>query len=466
MGHRGNTGRCWLAVALLGLGAGGAAAQHPAAVKVQELFEQARPHAEAVLGARLERAPQFRCVSADEYQRQPDPDLEAYLRYRYGKTGADAFARAVEVTRYVAAGAAVARHAEGTDVIFVLPENLAAIASWDPGLKGANSLAFLQLALVHETMRMVLDSRYHLAKMRGDCRDAEEFLAFQAVVEGRAHWLTMEVARKMGTARTFPLLSRCLLHVPDTAPDPALRAMSQTALRQRCWALTAGAEFFNRLHDKRLADAERRAFTRPPRQLRWIEKPDLYIRAEQSNRRDLAAVLRTLEPALPANEWAAAQQAFTPAMVKQVGALLLEKQRAERAVGTWDEGRSLVWVSRQDARRQVAVSVVRHETAAGARSYFGFAVDLQRKQDALTEKCPGPKIRVLDSKATSLKIAGADEAVRNDKRMLYGEGSEPIPVSMVLARSGDVVVECSWHGLSAEPEWAERVVQAVLSGTK
>ena len=96
MGYRSNSDRWWLAVGFLCLSAGGAAAQHPAAAKVQELFEQARPHVEAVLDARLERPPQFRCVGADEYQRQPDPDLEAYLLYRYGKAGADTFTRAVE----------------------------------------------------------------------------------------------------------------------------------------------------------------------------------------------------------------------------------------------------------------------------------------------------------------------------------------------------------------------------------
>src|SRR5262249_35064678 len=159
--------------------------------------------------------------------------------------------------------------------------------------QSANSPAFLQLALVHEVARFVLDQRYGLARRRGDCRDREEFVAWQAVLEGRAQWATAEVARRLGTQATFPLLAARSRYVPDAGPDPALRTYSQTAIQVRAWAYAQGLVFFNYLHDKRLADVEKRAFTRPPRQVRWLEKPELYLRAEQSNRPDLAAALRT-----------------------------------------------------------------------------------------------------------------------------------------------------------------------------
>src|SRR5205823_6135804 len=104
-----------------------------------------------------------------------------------------------------------------------------------------------------------------------------------------------------------------------------------------------------------------------------------------------------------------------------------------------------------------AVSLVRHASEAGAKIYFGFAVDLQRKQDQLAGGSCAPSVRVLDSKATAVKLPGFDEAVRNDKRVQYGSAGEPLTVSTLLARAGDVVVECSWYGLAAETEWASRV---------
>ncbi len=441
-------------------------APQPGAGKAADLFAQARPHLEAVLGIKLERVPQLRIVPVAEFQRLPDPELEASLHWLFPDLKGDAFHRAAEVVRYVAATATVARHVEGSGTIHVLAENLPAIAGWDARLEQVNSPAFLQLALVHETVRLVLEQRYDLARRRRECRDAEEFLALQAMLEGRASWITLRVAQRLGTQAHFGLLAECYLRVPDLAPDPALRTMSQLALRQRHWAATHGLAFFDHLQEKGLADAEQRAFTRPPRVTRWVERPDLYVRAEQSKRTDLATALRALADTLPRAEWSGAQQAWTPAMVRQVAGLLGERERADRAVAAWDEGRSLVWTLRQDPRKQVALSLARHATEAGARTYFGFAVDLQRKQDQMAGSSCAPAIRVLESKATALKLPGFDEAVRNDKRVQYGSAGEPIAVSTLLARVGNLVVECSWYGLPAETEWASRVAASALAACR
>src|SRR5207248_6230747 len=129
------------------------------------------------------------------------------------------------------------------------------------------------------------------------------------------------------------------------------------------------------------------------------------------------------------------------------------------------EGRTLVWVQCGRPDRQVALNVVRHDSVAGARSYFNFAVDLQRKQDTLPPGTCGPMIRVLESKSTALALDGFDEAVRSDKRIAYGNG-EPMAVSQLMARAGDLVVECTWHGPAADAALAERLAQAVRTAAK
>ncbi len=468
MKRRGKSGRYALAALALCLVSGPAQAQERTplgADKIAELFAQARPHLEAVLGAPLPKQPRFQLVTAEQMARLPDPDLLACLRWQFPDVKPDELPRAFHVARHVAAGAAVARLDEGSDVINVVVENLPAIARWDPSLAQVDSPAFLQLALVQEAARLVLDQRYGLAKRRARCESAEEFLALQAVVEGRCQWLTRQVARRLDSEAIFPLLAERYLRVPDLAPDPALRTMSQLPLRQLFWAQAHGLAFFNHLQEKGLPEAEKRAFLHPPRLARWIERPDLYIRSERTDERDLAAALRSLDKALPAEEWVSLLQPWTPSMVRQVGALMGERARAERAVAAWYEGCSLVWTPRRGSPHHVALSVVRHENAQGARTYFGFAVDLQRKQDGLDDKSCGPPIRVQESKASSVKLSGIEEAVRFDKRMQYGAGSTPIPVSTLLARVGDLVIEVSWHGLPPDLAWAERLVPAVLTAT-
>jgi hypothetical protein len=469
MRRAGKTGSCTFAVligCLAGTPVGAQQVQHPGAARVPDLFAQAQPHLEAALGGKIQRLPEFRILTAAEFQRLSDPELEASLHWLFPELKDEAFARAAVVVRYVASLATVARHIEGGDVIHVLPDNLPTIAAWDTGLAAVNEPAFLQLALVHEVARLALERRYDLARRRHACRDAEEFFALQALVEGQAAWLTREVARKLDTEGHFPLLAQRYLRIPDNAPDPALRTMSQLSLRKRHWASTQGLAFFEHLHAKGLADAEQRAFTRPPRLTGWVERPELYVRAEQAKRTDLATALRALEGTLPAGDWSVVQQPWTAEMVRQVAALVGEKARAERAVAGWDEGRSLVWALRKDAGKQVAVSLARHQTEAGARTYYGFAVDLQRKQDEMAGGSCAPTVRMLESKATAVRLPGFDEAVRNDKRMQYGAGGPPVAVSTLLARSGDLVIEFSWYGLPVEMDWASRVIGAALAASR
>jgi hypothetical protein len=431
-----------------------------------QLFEPLRPHLEAALGARLETLPQIRLVGTPQLLQVRDFDLDAHLRWHFPQLQGDTLTTTRQVARQIVAQATIAQYVEGTDVILAVPDALPRIAKWDESLAAVDSPALLQLALVHQMVRFHLDRHYNLGKLRAACHDGEEHQALLAVVEGRALAVTRQVAARMGQEALFPLLAQCYLHVPDEAPDPGLRAVSQTALRQRYKACVQGAKFYAYLAEAGLSDVEQRVFGRLPRQQRALDRPDLWLRALEKDRPDLASVLQSLENGLPADEWQPLQQTWTPAMLAQVAAMLgAGCERVDKFEATWDEGRSLIWSNRRNPMQQVALTVVRHESAAAARSYFGFAVDLQRKQDVLNPGSCGPAIRVVESQSTAAQLDGFDEAVRNDKKIQFG-GSEPTAVRLLLARAGDLVVECSWHGVAPEPGLAERLLQAVRAGAK
>jgi hypothetical protein len=443
------------------------AALAPLGTPANELWVPLRPHIEAVLGTRLEGMPQIRSVSPAQLLAVPDADLDAHLRWRFPHLRGDTLTANRQVARQVVASAQVAQHLEGSDVILVLPDAPPRIARWDESLAAADTPALLQLALVHETVRFLLDRRYNLGKLRAACRDGEEQQALLAVIEGYAQWVTHKVAIRLGCEATFPLLARRFQYVPDEAPDPGMRAVSQTALRDRQRAYLEGENFYGVLEEAHLTDIEAHVFARLPRQGRSIARPDLWLRALQKNRPDLASVLLSLESALPAAQWQTMQQTWTPAMLGQVAAMLgVPRERALQLEATWDEGRSLIWSHRQRPDQQVALSVVRHETSAAARAYFGFAIDLQRKQDSLTPGSCGPAICVAESQSTPVTLEGFDEAVRNDKKIQYGAGNEPIAVHLLLARACDLVVECTWYGANAEAGLAERLAQAVRAAAK
>jgi hypothetical protein len=443
--------------------------QQPAAPPVAnpyaELFDKARPHLEAVLRDRFDGL-QFSTATAAQLPRVPDADLDAHLRWHFPHLQGTTLAKTREVARQVVATATVAQYAEGHNVIVVVPDNFEKIAAWDPELARVNSAEFVQLALVYEAVRAHLDQRFNLAKLRADCCDAEDFAALQALVDGRAYEVCRRVAERLGTQALVPLLAQRWLRVPDEVADPSLKAASQTYLHGRAAAATRGAAFHNALWDAALKDVEGEIFTARPRQLSAVARPARWLGSRFKQQPSLAEVLRPLEGTFPGADWQPMQQSWTPAMLGQVAAMLgAPKERVEKAAASWYEGRTLVWLQRGRPDRQVALSVVRHDGEAGARSYLGFAVDLQRKQDTLPPGTCGPTIQVVESKMTSLRLEGFDEAVRNDKRIRLGAG-EPVPVSVLLARSGELVVECTWHGGTADAATAERLVQAVRAGAR
>jgi hypothetical protein len=436
----------------------------PAPNAYAELFENARPHLEAVLGGPLDVVPRFSTATPQQLLRVPAPDLDAHLHWHFAHLQGATLERTRQVARQIAVSATIAQYVEGKDVIVVVPDNPEKIAAWDESLTQVNTPAFVQLVLVYEVLSYHLDHVYNLARLRADCHDAEEYHALQAIAQGRAQWVTWQVAEKLGSQALVPLLAQRFLHVPDEAPDPSLRAASQTYLQGCNRACVRGMAFFMELQQAGIR--EEMVFARLPRQLTLVTRPQAWIRALEANRPDLASVLSPLEGMLPPAEWQPIQQTWTPAMLGQVAGLLgAPRERVEKVAATWDEGRTLLWTQRNHPERQVALSVVRHETAAGARAYFGFAVDLQRQEDALPPGTCGPAIHVVQSKSTSVALEGFDEAVRNDKQIQFG-GGQPVPVNLLLTRTGALVVECTWHGTAADPVLAQRMVEAVQAGAR
>jgi hypothetical protein len=430
-----------------------------------ELFAQALPDVEAVLGEKLNPCPTFRTVTFSQLVQTPDFNLDAYIRLHFPQLQGETLARARQVARVVAARASLAHYVEGDGAIVLAPENAAKIAAWSEEVKDAQSQAFLQLAMVYQAVRMHFDRKYAIARLRGDCRDADELDALEAVVAGRAQAVTAKVAQRLGSGAHAPLLPTVLLHVPDDAPDPLLKTVSQTALRRNHRCCMAGWNFFNAIEEKGVHDCEAAVMGRLPRQMATVMQPGIWVRCLQAHQLDLAEVLRSLENSLPVNEWAATQQSWAPTMLEQAAAMLgAPRERAERIGETWFEGRTLVWADRSSPDRQIALTAVRHINTAGALAHFGFILDFERKQDAAAASC-GLAIHVTDSKTTPLQLVGFDEAIRCDKHVAFGD-AQARPMSSILARSGDLVLELTVNGQTADAALVEKLLASARVGAR
>jgi hypothetical protein len=430
-----------------------------------DLFAQARPHLEAVLGYRLEPLLNFQVVTPEKLKKliaQYHPELAELIRWQFPDLQGEARNRAWQAACSSVFRTTAAMHVPGSRLIVVVPGNLAAISQWDSSLARINSPEFLQLAIVRETMRFLLDDKYHIAHLRKHCRDGDACQALQAVIEGRTLQVTENVARRLGTEEWFPLLTRCYLHVPEPAGDTDQQRVSYHIIKAMHWSGENGLAFFHYLEEHGIGNAPDIVFAEPPQQTGWITRPEFYVKARIAHRRDLATVLAQLPP-FPVAGWKAFQQPWTAAMVCQVANLLGEKERAAKVLVGWDEARSLVWTSGSPSGGQVALSVVRFENPGAAQAYFGFAIDLQRKRDTLLGK-GGTAGGVVEAHSGNVPLQGAEEAVRSDRRIQLSAETPTIPMTVLLARSGDLVFEWNWHGLPADMAWAQRCLDCFFAG--
>src|SRR5260370_36378607 len=191
-------------------------------------LEHVRPELEKFMGL----VPRLPILQPLVLPREGDPDVAACVKWRWPHLKDDALARALQDAEAVTASATVARLVEGTNVILIRPENQKIIAGWNMDLAKADSPDFFKLALIHETVRYVLDSRYDIAKRRQACQNAEDWFALEGLIEGRAQWVTRQLARKLGMEESFPLLAERFIHVPDQDRDPPLRTISESVVHR------------------------------------------------------------------------------------------------------------------------------------------------------------------------------------------------------------------------------------------
>jgi hypothetical protein len=404
-------------------------------------LEQVWPEVEKTLGSPLPKPPRLELAAAGT---TADPDAVAYLRGRFPHLQGDALVHAVADAGAVYDSASVARLVEGSNLIQLRPKNQQPMARWNARLGATADPEFLKLALLHEAVKYALDARYGLARRRQACRDLEEWLAWQAVVEGRAQFITRRLASGLGMEKWFPLLAERFLYAPDVSPDPALRTTSQAAMRQMHWAYTRGCEFWRFLDEQRLPDVEKTVLARPPRLTQWIDNPELYLQSLKSGRSDLAQTMTRLESLSPAGEWQAAQQAWTPEMVRLWAEKLGGKEAAEKRLEVWLEGRTLLWTPKDNSLRFVTLSVARFQTPAAARAFLGCSLDLQRKAD---ERSPSAHSQYRD-----VSLSGADVAVLNQ---------QPGPCAMLRACVADLFLEISWYGMAPDTTWAQGLVREI-----
>ncbi len=386
-----------------------------------------------------------------EFLKVPNWECKAYLGWRFPSLQKKQREEAFQMVHQVYSQIAVARHLEGTNKLLVVTST-----------KEKHPEEILQLALVHELAKLVLEKRYQLLDRKYDPHSLEEFRIYQAVVEGRAQWVTREVAKRLGTEKFFPQLAQRWIEIPEFAIDSQQRTILGSVFQQKQWAYTRGLAFWDFLEKNGKGNVEKQVFHHLPQQIAQIENPQLYLTSGLTQQQSLKEVMQSLNTAELQAGWVGRMQTWTPSDCQQVAALFGLKSRAYKATRDWQEGRVVYWTPKDRPGVSISVSVVRFKSDSAARSYYGFCMDLQRKRDELSGKQEMPGLPVFtQSRYTPISIAGMDKAARYDRRQQAG-GSE-LPLTMVFARAGNVVFHLTWHNYRADLEWGQGILELIRS---
>ncbi len=435
------------------------------AKRIKQLYAQAAPFIQEALGRKVPNDIQFQVVDTKTLATIPSWNVKTFLSWRFPGTKREQWLRTYERCHDLYCQRVVARHLEGTHKIVVVPDQLPTIAKTDKSLRNVYSLQFLQLAIVHEVVRLSLEEEYNLLDKRFDPHSLDDVRIQRSLIEGRAQWVTQHVARRLKTDSYFPLLK----HVWDVAAKAKIRenglhdAWQATVQMQRD-SYGKGLAFFHLMTRVRPPVHEAQIFQNPPQQWAWIENPRGYLAVLPRGDLGLRKVITKLQTQAVLKGWKARQQAWTPNLLVQVGELLEAKDRAATIARHWVDGHSLIWVQTANPTVNIALNVTRYDAAESARAYYGFALDLQRKREEYLAKALGNSAVVGKSRVRGINLSGVDDAM-SITTLVEGDSNQT-PSGMVLARKGPVVIEVHFRGISTDVRWAEDAIHRTLRAVR
>lgn len=420
-----------------------------------QLHDRLDPVLAEVVGKKTAYRRDYVTWKADDLQLQRDPVNEAHARWLFPELKEKELEQALEALHQVQVATTLLAHNQGAvTIIHLMPENAVRMASWHESLKPMTSAKFLWLALAHADLAYNVHNDKQQAVLAAKSR--EEFEIRLALQRGAILWQTEKVARKIGCADLLPLLVDYHRHLPDQGSDARIRLIRQQVMRCQDELARLGLQFLRQLEKSQGKLDLDQICANPPTSLAALENPERYLQAQRSEQPALADLLERVAATLPAGG-KIAQQPVSADMMRQVAALFEQSARAERVLAGWQEARSLIWCHPAEPTRQLAVSITRFASPKDARSYFGFAVDLQRKRDELMTAACASTMRVEQSRSNALRWQEIDEGVCCEKMLRMLATKQVLPSKVILIRAGAAIIEFNAHGTELSEEWAQQV---------
>lgn len=221
-------------------------------------------------------------------------------------------------------------------------------------------------ALVHELAHALADQNYSIAKyLKGGGKSSEESAAREAVVEGQASWLMLEVAaRRAGTSLGDPATAKQYLKGEPDGSDGDFPVFDKSPLylqKTLLFPYDAGLKFQQAVFKKDGATAFARLFQQAPMSTAQILHPEQY-----------EAKIPFSMPVLPKPEkgW----KGFTTGSLGELETAVLLEQYVNKATASWLSTKLKGSTYRIDERKSdhktMLVYISEWADADSAKAYF------------------------------------------------------------------------------------------------
>lgn len=422
-----------------------------------QAFRQMQPTIESVLGEKLTRKPSFFVLSGKQYEAYPGWHIKGFLTFRFPGLSEEQRSNYYHQIQHAVSRTTLVRHLEGSSSIVVIPENKKALFESFSKLKDSTEENVLKAAMVHQIVKMHLESKYDLLNKKYDPKTFEDFAIDLALTEGLTQTFTSKIFNKLGLPEYNEICRYQWSNLKTSNNDPKFQSVFQGYLKTQLWAMEYGPTFIESVTTSPDPMTPQQILMQRPTQTAWIESPGSYRRNIRIGAVGIQKSFENIATDLSPRGFRTFQQTWGPSVLQQVASTLGVRASAEPFLKRWSDGQSIMWLSSENPNQYLAISAIQFDSPKVAKKYLGFAVDLQRKKEEWMAKSAEKQSAGNATRFRSITVNGTTEALMSERESTEPNGSSPSATTILCLR-GNTVVEANWNSIPADVPWLERAI--------
>ncbi len=414
--------------------------------RVDAVLAEVVPALEEVLGLKLEDPVHARVCERSEIAQVVAEENRPLVRAQIPDE-AEA-ERQVEALGAAYAAMTLAKYAWSSGEVLVVAENFPRLSELIRSPELCSDEA-LRAILVHELIHLDDHRRLHFDTVLAGLKNADQILAYNAVIEGHAQHLARRVCTARGWAKGFEIYSRSIGALPaqedqGAGVDLLLKVMAATVSA----SYVQGERFFAEIEEAGGTEAVARAFATPPVDLEAVYHPEWFL--DPGKRPvvtvDFEAAIALAKESFPPEKWNCAVLTVNPEQLRVATAMIPAKYSEKMLAGLVANRLTNFSPLEGSQSKQVAFVVYELRSVEAATLFVAGEELVMRAKD---EQMKSGAIRISSAEYTALVGQGLSGVLAHKEVQV---GSETTAVITLCASRGRMAIETTFIGEPIDDE--------------